>query len=223
MTDQMTPTEWLAWRQKQIDEYRTKGTEFIPKTIDEMLEKTIAGHRKESFEIMLAHLKTIDDPLIVETGCARCPDNWKGDGMSTVIFDKHINMYGGELHTVDIDINNVDLAKTLVSNKTTIYCSNSVAWLWEFNKLGRKIDLLYLDSFDFDQDNPAPSQQHHLYELLAISGSLCNGTMIAVDDNFGDCGKGQLIKEFMEQIGNVIIYNGYQQIWKWSGHGSTTI
>jgi len=216
MTDQMTPTEWLAWRQTQLDEYRVRGAELLPKTIDEMLEKTVAGHRKESFEIMLAHLTTVDNPLIVETGCARCPDNWRGDGMSTVIFDKHINMFGGELHTVAIDPYNVELAETLVSKKTTIHCSDSVAWLWEFNKLERKIDLLYLDSFDFDQDNPAPSQQHHLYELTAIIGSLRNGTMIAVDDNFGNCGKGQLIKEFMEHVGNSMIHNGYQQIWKWN-------
>jgi predicted O-methyltransferase YrrM len=215
MTDQMTPTEWLAWRQKQLDEYRVHGAELLPKTIEDMLERTVAGHRKESFELMLAHLKTIDNPLIIETGCARCPDNWQGDGMSTVIFDRHINLFGGELHTVDIDPNNVELARAMVSDRSTIHCADSVAWLWEFNKFGRKIDLLYLDSFDFDFNDPAPSQQHHLYELTAIVGSLRNGTMIAVDDNFGDRGKGQLIKKFMEHIGNPMIHNGYQQIWKW--------
>lgn len=190
----------------------------IPETIDEMLERTVSGKRKESFELMLEHLKTVNNPLIVETGCARSTAGWEGDGMSTVIFDKYINMFGGELHTVDIDPQNVALSNTLVSKKTTIHCSDSVAWLWEFNKLGRKIDLLYLDSFDINHQDPAPSQQHHLYELTAIVGSLRKGTMIAVDDNFGDFGKGQLVKKFMEHIGNDMIHNGYQQIWKWNGN-----
>jgi hypothetical protein len=191
---------------------------LIPETIDEMLDRTGPGKRKEGFEIMIEHLKTVNNPLIIETGCTRSTESWEGDGMSTVIFDKYITMFDGELHSVDIEPLHIELSNTLVSKKTTIHCSDSVSWLWEFNKLGRKIDLLYLDSFDLDTLYPAPSQQHHLYELTAIVGSLRNGTMIAVDDNYGDFGKGQLIKKFMEHIGNDMIHDGYQQIWKWNGN-----
>lgn len=187
-------------------------------TLEEMLDKTLSSYcnRKESFEKMIAHLKTIDNPLIVETGCNRSTDNWAGDGMSTIIFDKYINDYNGELHSVDIDQRHVNLATSLVSNKTTIHCSDSVAWLWNFNKLGRKIDLLYLDSFDYDGSNGL-SMQHHMYELTAALPSLKNGTMIAVDDHFGDHGKGELVKRFMGHIGIPLLHNGYQLIWQWTG------
>jgi hypothetical protein len=185
-------------------------------TLEKMLDLTVSGHRKESFEKMIAHLKTIDNPLIVETGCSRQLDNWGGDGMSTVIFDKYINEYGGEFNAVDINLDNVKMAQSLVSDKTTVHCSDSVSWLWNFNKLGKKIDLLYLDSFDFDQHNPGPSMCHHLFELTAIRPSLKKGTMIAVDDNFGYFGKGMLVKHFMEHIGNPIVHTGYQLIWIWN-------
>jgi hypothetical protein len=187
-------------------------------TLEEMLEKTFSSHRnrRDSFAKMIAHLKTINNPLIIETGCSRETNNWAGDGMSTIIFDKYINDYNGVLHSVDIDENNVRTAAALVSDKTTVHCSDSVAWLWNFNQRNTKIDLLYLDSFDYHDDSRLSSMQHHMYELAAILPSLKNGTMIAVDDHFGDHGKGELVKQFMEQIGVPMIHNDYQLIWQWT-------
>jgi len=185
-------------------------------TLEEMIDKTVPGYRKESFEKMIAHLKTIDQPVIVETGCSRQADNWGGDGMSTVIFDKYINTYNGEFDAVDINPDNAKFAQSLVSDKTTVHCSDSIAWLWNFNKLGKKIDLLYLDHFDFDQHNPGSSMSHTLFELTAVRPSLKKGTMIAVDDNFGHFGKGMLVKHFMEHIGNPMVHTGYQFIWIWN-------
>jgi hypothetical protein len=186
-------------------------------TLEEMLSKTLSSYcnRKDSFEKMINHLKTIDNPLIVETGCNRSTDNWAGDGMSTIIFDKFVNDYSGEVHSVDIDEHHVNIAASLVSSKTTIHCSDSVAWLWKFNQFDRKIDLLYLDSFDYDGIN-GQSMQHHMYELTAILPSLKNGCLIAVDDHFGDHGKGELVKRFMTHIGIPLFHDGYQLIWQWT-------
>jgi hypothetical protein len=56
-----------------------------------------------------------------------------------------------------------------------------------------------------------------MYELTAALPSLKNGTMIAVDDHFGDHGKGELVKRFMGHIGIPLLHNGYQLIWQWTG------
>ena len=76
-------------------------------TLQEMLDLT--GQRKPSFEIMIEHLKTKEDPFIVETGCARMENNFDGDGMSTLIFDKYINDHNGIFCSVDITPANLSL------------------------------------------------------------------------------------------------------------------
>lgn len=181
--------------------------------------------REPTFRIMLDHLRTIKDPLIIETGCARYDKNsegFDGDGFSTIIFDTFINQHGGEFRTVDINPDNVAFAKTQVSEKTQVFCSDSVKFLHELNQelknSNKHIDLLYLDSFDFDPNNPHPSSLHHVKELTAIFASLRPGTMIAVDDNFGTAtdrnGKGKYVEEFMKDIGVPLFRDGYQLLWK---------
>jgi len=45
------------------------------------------------------------------------------------------------------------------------------------------LDLLYLDSFDVDFDDPLPSAIHHLKELLAIAPLVSFETLVVVDDS----------------------------------------
>jgi predicted O-methyltransferase YrrM len=155
--------------------------------------------------------------LIVETGCARQENNFEGDGMSTTIFDTFIDYHGGEFYSVDINPDNIRFA-TATAKKANLTCSDSVNFLYEKSKVwvaeNRKIDLLYLDSFDFDMANPHPSSLHHIFELTAIMPCLKEGTMICVDDNFDTIGKGGYVKEFMDLIGKERIYTGYQWVWK---------
>lgn len=175
----------------------------------------LTGKRRPSFEIMLNHLSTKNCPLIVETGCARIEDNFNGDGMSTLIFDEYVATQSGKFFSVDISLDNVKFAKSKVrSENTTITCSDSVLWLHERSKEWEtKIDLLYLDSYDFDMANPHPSSLHHILELVAIRPCLKEGTMICVDDNFGNIGKGSYVKQFMDLIDKPMVFNGYQWIW----------
>ena len=184
--------------------------------INEMLSKT--GKRRQSFEMMISHvlaIATIDRPLIVETGCARQENNYEGDGMSTLIFNE-LSKIKGEFWSVDINPDNIEFAKKNCDNSNLV-CSDSIAFLYQKNKewlqTGRKIDLLYLDSYDFDMSNPHPSSLHHILELTAIIPSLRKGTMICVDDNFGDIGKGGYVNQFMLALGKEKVYNGYQWIW----------
>jgi len=184
---------------------------FKPMNLDQML--SITGKREESFRIMISFLKERDNPIIVETGCARVENNYEGDGMSTLIFDSFINDNNGSLFSVDINPAAVDFCKSKIkSPNTQVTCQDSVAFL---NTFDQKIDLLYLDSYDLDPANPHPSSIHHIYELLAVSKCIKNDTMIVVDDNLSEeIGKGKYIENYFSRIDVPIIYSGYQQIWK---------
>lgn len=190
-------------------------------TLEQMLKRT--NQREESFRIMINHLRTNSYPLIVETGISRQEDNYAGDGMSTLIWDTVINDIDGTLQCVDIDANACRFVKDRVSHRTMIYCGDSVKFLEskerEYEKLSRKIDLLYLDSYDLDINNWHPSAQHHIYELLAIKGALRPGTLVAVDDNLvidgKHVGKGTYVAEWMDRVGKKMVYRGYQWIWEW--------
>jgi hypothetical protein len=180
-------------------------------TLNEMVMKT--GKRMPSFSWMLQHLNKTTNPLIIETGCARQEDNYDGDGMSTLIFDAYVKEHGGEFHSIDINPLNTDFAKSKTS-VAKVHTSDSVKFLYEFNQQNKKIDLLYLDSFDLDASNPHPSSLHHIFELTAIMPSLKEDTMICVDDNLDiGVGKGGYVNEFMNLLGKPKLYSGYQWIW----------
>jgi len=179
--------------------------------IEEML--SITGKREKSFRYMVDFLNGIENPIIVETGCARVENNFEGDGMSTLIFDAFVGSNGGNFYSVDISEDSVAFAKSkITSEKTRIACEDSVGFLHRFNQ---QINLLYLDSYDLDPTNPHPSSLHHIYELIAVSKCLKKGTMVVVDDNLNDeIGKGKYIADYFVKIGVPMIYSGYQQIWK---------
>ena len=192
-------------------------------TFDEMVKLT--GKRSETFEIMMKFLSEIENPLIVETGCMREENNFDGDGMSTLIFDTYCSEKGGEFWSVDLDQKAVDFAKSKVKVGNVV-CSDSITFLRdknkEFLKEGKKIDLLYLDSFDLDPDYAHPSSLHHILELTAIIPSLKEGTMVVVDDNIVEMieekkykilGKGTYVAQYFQAIDVIPTFIGYQ--WGW--------
>ena len=82
----------------------------------------------------------------------------------------------------------------------------------------RYVDLLYLDSYDYEESDPYPSMVHHIKELAVILGRMRTGSLIAVDDNVGSgderMGKPKYIAELMKAIGVPLVYEGKQLIWK---------
>jgi len=165
---------------------------------------------RKIFELLEAKNKNLY--LIVETGCSRIKDNYAGDGMSTVLFDKFINFYNGKLISVDINEKHCQLARSLVSEKTEIFCDDSVKFLWGLNPES-EIDLLYLDSYDINFNDPHLSMLHHLKEFCAIIGKLKKSTIVVVDDNIENAGKGKYIEDFMTNLGYKKIINDYQIGW----------
>lgn len=190
-------------------------------TLEEMLLKT--DKRQEAFRLMVDHIRHCENPLVVETGVSRQEDNFFGDGMSSLIWDAAVNEVNGTVQSVDSDPVACAFTAARTSNKTMIYCGDSVEFLSskekEYDKLNRKIDLLYLDSYDLDIHNSHPSSLHHIYELLAIKGALSSGSLVCVDDNLiiegKHVGKGAYVAEVMHKMGKPMIYMGYQFIWQW--------
>ena len=196
------------------------------------------GARRDTFRFMFDYLirQRPTGHLIVETGCARQRDNWAGDGQSTFLFDRFVTEFQGDVLSVDIDPPSCDYARSIVGPRTRVVTQDSVPFLrrlsGELLRTQRPIDLLYLDSFDFDAQNPVPSAMHHLKELCAIAPALKPKTLVVVDDTFrtlrgirtgpqnytllGDMGlggKGMYLAEYFQQIGTPMAFEGYQCGW----------
>ena len=188
--------------------FSTRYSDLLGKRADTFKEMFLhlLKRRQHNFTIVETVLKRRQHNFtIVETGTVRMEHNFNGDGCSTVIFDHFISTYGGTLHTVDTY--NV---RSRTPHSTLVTISDSVIFLDRFQK-PETIDLLYLDSFDFDANNPHPSSLHHIKELATVWASLPSGCLIVIDDNFEDgSGKGAYIQEFMYNVGATPLFNSYQ-------------
>jgi len=197
------------------------------------------GARADSLAKIFEHLDQFDRPVgIIETGCTRDAGNWTGDGNSTVLFDRYAQTHPGTaVYTVDIDPQATALCRGLVSPLVTVCTGDSVAFLRQLADEPPAnlphIDVLYLDSYDLNFDDPLPSALHHLKELLAIAPRIAPDTLVVVDDSpaafsgfFGangvihlvtqpkPGGKGKLVGEYATNIGAEKVFEGYQCAWK---------
>ncbi len=177
------------------------------------------GRRADTFRSVFSHLLEAkpNNVTIVETGMINDPGNWNGHGQSTILFDELTKAVGGMVFSVDISPNAVDTTRGLVSNKVFAVHGNSLHFLTQFNQ---PIDLLYLDSFDLDHDDPAPAAAHCLFEFVAASRNLHTGSIVAIDDtwwldNEAPFGKGMLVCPCMQALGHERITDpkGAQVAW----------
>ncbi len=175
----------------------------------------LLGHRAASFRAVFAALAEKPGPVcIVETGCLRDIGNWAGDGQSTHLFGVFAAFHPGVVIAVDINPTSVVAARSIAGPHVGVVEDDSVAFL------GRRpiphIDLLYLDSLDFDGNQPLISATHHLFELCAAMPMLRKGSIVLVDDTTErqgqPFGKGQLIAQFMARIGAMVVAKGETQI-----------
>lgn len=180
--------------------------------------KNLLGNRYTTFYNSFKYLESLNKQnyFIIETGTARIENNF-GDGQSTIIFDEFLNFEKntGKLVSIDINLDSINFAKSKVSSKTELICNDSVEALYKLSndKNLPHIDMLYLDSFDLDWNNPHPSSMHHVKELLSIMPKINHGTLIVIDDNQRDAGKGKYISEFMKNIKKDYYFNEYQTGW----------
>ena len=172
------------------------------------------GIRAPTFRAVIREALCMGVRSIVETGCIRKPDNWSGDGQSTVIWEDYVSQYSdSRFTTIDINQAAIDTARECCPEATCIV-SDSVT---ELAKPGPNIDPLYLDSFDLDMSNPEPAAMHCLFEFCAARPRLSKGSIVFIDDSpmgpDGVGGKGVYVAKWFEQIGIVPFTWGYQVAW----------
>ncbi len=151
---------------------------------------------------------------IIETGTARGGEsNCIGDGGSTLIWAEWAGHFGAVVHSVDIDpkaVSESKLACAMNKDHVHIVCGDSVVFLREFKK---PIDLLYLDSYDFDVDDPLPSQQYHLDEIKAAYPMLHSNSVVMIDDcDLPHGGKGKLVIDYLLEKSWKKVFSSYQVI-----------
>ena len=114
---------------------------------------------------------------VVETGTSA----WGAD--STRLWAKYVNVFGGELYSVDLRPEPAAQLGNL-GDRCTLVVDDSVNFL---NGIGPSlpvdlVQLVYLDSFDVDWFNPKPSAIHGFNEWEAVQRFARAGTVVIVDD-----------------------------------------
>lgn len=156
----------------------------------------------------------------METGFSRKDHGllaWGDDGCSTCLFDIFTFPNQGKLFSVDISPENAAHSESKTSSRVSVTCADSVAHLGSL-QFAHRIDMLYLDSCDFDPANPNPSQSHHLKEISAIYSKLKTDCLILVDDAVAQSsnallGKAGKVFKFMEARGIHPTTSDYQIHW----------
>jgi hypothetical protein len=173
--------------------------------------------RAEGFAALFGALpKPSEKLLIVETGCLRIPRNWDGDGQSTFMFDALARDRGGFFFSIDVNLESVETARTACSSSTHLILGDSVATLHHLGQLiARPANVLYLDSYDVNPQNPMPSAIHHAMELTAAQPLIGPGTIVCVDDyGIAGGGKGLVLDQYFSAIRAEVLYSGYQKMWR---------
>lgn len=116
--------------------------------------------------------------VIVETGTSANATD------STSLFDSYAKYNNGEFITIDIEPSRSINSSLKWSKHTTPIVSDSVKYLkdWKLHHGNKKIDVVYLDSWDIDWLNPQASQNHGLDEFNCIIPHLADEAYILIDD-----------------------------------------
>ncbi len=168
--------------------------------------------RDLSFDLMLTHLKGMQAPEIVETGCIRAEEDWRGAGFSSYLLGAFAVVKEGRLESVDITPANCAFAQkwTRIFNSTEIKCQDSVAYLRERQK---PVDLLFLDSWD---TYVAGFAEHGLREIQEAEHLLHADSMVVYDDTYIRAGKwqgkGSLGVPWMLDHGWKVLHAGHQTV-----------
>ncbi len=170
--------------------------------------------RYPTFRRALDLMEERDTRILVETGTSRSGDrNFKNDGGSSVIFSHWAKQRRCHFYSVDKTKKNLNKAKKAITSfldATTLVHDDSVHFLEQFPE---KIDFLYLDSFDFDENNPEPSQNHHLKEIKAAYEKLSSHSIVMIDDcKLPHGGKGKKAIDFLVMKGWKVVEDRYQVI-----------
>lgn len=113
------------------------------------------GSRFPTFKLALNLFLRRGGHCIVETGCVRAEGDY-GAGCSTILFSELLARYGGQLFSVDLDRDHIDVAERLTAHcrdSRALFHDDSLRFLTSTLPTAANfpgtIDLLYLDSLDY--------------------------------------------------------------------------
>lgn len=131
-----------------------------------------------TFKELFKNMLEIKEPQIIETGIA------SAGTQSTYLFNEYIKKYGGRFWSVDTSEYLVNIHQGNMCPATTLVCNDSVKFLNDWVKYNddKKVDIVYLDSYDLDWYNYHDSALHGLKEYTALLPSLKKGSLLLIDD-----------------------------------------
>lgn len=170
--------------------------------------------RNNSFLKVIEILEEIyNEPItIVETGCIRnvTEESKFGDGWSTLNWDYYAKKTNSKVYVVDINEGHLNQSKKIVPPSEFVEYNqdDSVHYLETFDK---KIDLLFVDSYDYcgDDENIKKCHNHSLNEIIAAWDKLNEHCFVLLDDVFSDVswdGKGKLSIPYL-------LENGFEKVY----------
>ncbi len=121
---------------------------------------------------------SVENPVIVETGTSAYGTD------SSRLFDSFARKFEGKFYSVDIQKSPSRRLKYVISKRTIFFVMDSLEFLKKFESLTgtKKIDLVYLDSWDVDWKDPIQSALHGKAELFELRPYIKPGTVLVVDD-----------------------------------------
>ena len=156
----------------------------------------------------------------IETGTSRAlPGRCASDGCSTYIFNAfnhYLNDESVEMYSVDISEENCHVSreniKGLGNPRVEVVASDSVKFIQDW-PVDKKIDFLYLDSFDFNPGQEIASQEHHFKELKAALNKIHDETIIFMDDcRLRMGGKCAMVRDYLLKNNWQIVIDEYQTV-----------
>lgn len=176
--------------------------------------------RRDNFLLMMEHMEKMAllgpvgiPKVIIETGTAHDPDNFEGQGQSTLLWDWFSTHYPVDIYSLDDrEEPKQYVEKLLKGNRTKFVIGDSVKTLAEFDRdILARTYLLYLDSFDWTPQLNIESAHHHLAELCAVYALLPSGCMVVVDDRHGELkGKHFMVEVFFQHLNVKPAFKNYQ-------------
>lgn len=151
-------------------------------TLEGLLEEHFVRHSQPDHINRQSISRTLEElnerpAHILETGSSAWGTN------SSRLFDCYVRRFGGSFRTIDIRPEAAIALHSDVAPTSQLIVGDSVQGLqWIAEQEPPKFDLVYLDSFDLDANNPIPSMIHGLAEFLWLEDLTKSGTLILIDD-----------------------------------------
>lgn len=200
--------------------------------VDEKIETIVdyylgkEDRRFKTFTVALQLAIERKAKTFIETGtCRTLPSNCRKEGCSTYIFSAFNQLLSDEsveIYSVDISEKNCQNSRENIKSfekyAVKVITSDSVKFIQDW-PTEKKIDFLYLDSFDFGRGKEIKSQEHHLKELMAALEKIHNGTIILMDDcKLRMGGKCAMVKDYLLKNNWNIVIDEYQTLFVKNEH-----